>query len=260
MLRLTFGTTDVHVNTTSTLSRLLEATHRRHCTSTRSTKSRYLTRSVSVNLAPPERSPEFALRAAEREIAGEVAAAHGWLAVKAVVVERDGRALALTGDSAVGKSTIAAHLLARGWKLVTDDVAFVDAENGTVVGHHGLMRFRSGAIPHLPAAFRATLERSRWFVGEDGELQFYEVDPASVFGVDVWSAEAALDSVVMLDSRTSEHPVQSVSYESGLLVQLDDSVIPADVLSPVRAGVIGRDRSVRTTDHIEHWYDVHARA
>jgi hypothetical protein len=260
MLRLAFGATDVQVNTTSTLSRLLEATHRRHCVPARATKSRYAMRSVSVHLAPPERSPEFALRDAEREIASEVAAAHGWLAVKAVVVERGGRALALSGAPGSGKSTVAAHLVARGWKLVTDDVAFIDAETGTIVGHHGLMRFRSGAIPHLPAAFKVTLERSRWFVGEDGELEFYEVDPASVFGAEVWSAEAVLDSVVIIDARATAHAVQGVSYRDGLLVQLDGTVPPSSVLAAVRAGAIGRDRSVYITDRIERWYEAHVPA
>ena len=250
MLRLTFGATDVHINATSTLSRLLESTHRRHTPQARPpvTKSRYRARSVSVNLAPPDRSPELALRDAQREIAGEVAAVHGWLTLEAVVVERDGRALALIGEAGSGKSTVAAHLMARGWKLVTDDIAFIDESRGTIVGQHGLMRFRSGALPHLPDAFRATLERSRWFVGEDGEMQFYEVDPESVFGPNVWSSEAAFDAVLLLDDRASSHAVESKLHRA----------LP-EVFRSLRSGSIGRDRAVRITDRIEHWYDAHAR-
>ncbi len=45
-LRLVFGSTDVQVNTTSTLSRLLESTHRRHSTPDRSAKRRFAVRSV----------------------------------------------------------------------------------------------------------------------------------------------------------------------------------------------------------------------
>ena len=262
MLRLTFGTTDVHVNTTSTLSRLLEATHRRHGLSSARvpSKSRYRPRSVSVNLAPPDRSPEFALRDAQREIAGEVASAHGWHAVDAVVVERDGRALALVGSPGSGKSTIAAHLLARRWKLVTDDVAFIDEQHSAVIGHHGLMRFRSGALPHLPAAFRATLERSRWFVGEDGQLQFYEVDPEAVFGSGIWSHEAVLDAVVMLDDRENAHAVDGVHGSDAAFSKFDGTSILGELFAGLRTRVIGRDRAVRVTDRIENWYDAHARA
>jgi hypothetical protein len=252
MLRLTFGTTDVHVKTTSTLTRLLASTHRRHCApSARITdKSRFRSHSVSVHLAPPECSPELALRDAQREIAGEVAAVHGWLALEAVVVERDGRALALIGEPGAGKSIVAAHLLARRWKLVTDDSAFVDEARGTIVGHHGLMRFRSGAIPHLPAAFRATLERSKWFVGEDGELQFYEVDPETVFGPGIWSHEAVLDSAIFLADRPGSHAVEG----------LDGASSVHNAFRVLRTGSIGRDRAVRVADRVEHWYDAHARA
>jgi hypothetical protein len=261
MLKLTFGATEVHVNTTSTLTHLLAATHRRHCSPVRTTSSdRFRPRSVSVNLAPPDRSPEFALRDAQREIAGEVATAHGWHAVDAVVVERDGRALALIGDSGAGKSTIAAHLLARRWKLVTDDVAFIDEARCAVVGHHGLMRFRSDALPHLPAAFRATLERSRWFVDEDGQLQFYEVDPEAVFGAQVWSHEALLDAVVMLDERASSHAVSSTANGAAAFSTFDGTAILAELAGRLRTGVIARDRAVRLADRIEHWYDAHARA
>jgi len=222
-------------------------------------RDRFRPRSVSVNLAPPDRSPEYALRDAQREIAGEVATAHGWHAVDAVVVERDGRALALIGEPGAGKSTIAAHLLARRWKLVTDDVAFIDEARCAVVGHHGLMRFRSDALPHLPAAFRATLERSRWFVDEDGQLQFYEVDPEAVFGAGIWSHEALLDAVIMLDAGAGAHAVSPASGAAAFS-RFDGTATLAELAGRLRSGAIGRDRAVRLADHIEHWYDAHVRA
>jgi hypothetical protein len=254
-LRLVFGSTDVQVNTTSTLSRLLESTHRRHSTPDRSAKRRFAVRSVSVDLAPPNRSPEFALREAQREIANEVASAHGWLAIDAVVVERDGRALALTGASGAGKSTVAAHLLARGWKLVTDDVAFIDEGSGDVISHHGLMHFRSGAIPHLPGNFKATLEKSRWFVDDAGELNFYEVDPAAAFGADVWSHDANLAAIVCIDENANAETVTDVPPEGIQLIDLDGIATTSDAFRTLRTGTIGRDRAVLTTDRIERWYD-----
>ena len=247
MLRLSFGATDVHVKTTTTLSRLLEATHRRHCSPGRAgSSSRFKPRSVSVNLAPPDRSPEFALRDAQREIAGEIASAHGWHAVDAVVVERDGRALALIGAAGSGKSTIAAHLLARRWKLVTDDVAFIDEASGAVVGHHGLMRFGSGAISFLPAAFRATLERSRWFVGEDGELQFYEVDPETAFGAGSWSHDAMLDAVVLLDDCANARPVDGLHPADAAFSKLDGTAVLRELFATANGR--HRTRSFRARD------------
>jgi hypothetical protein len=216
-------------------------------------------RSLSIRIAPPERSPEFALRDAQREIAAEVAASTGWSAADAVVIERDGRALALTGTPGSGKSVLAAHFLARGWKLLTDDIAFLDPKRSVVVAHHGLMSFRSGAIPNLPSAFRTTLERSRWFVSEDGDLQFYEVDPEFAFR-SAWSQEAVLDSVIILHNSASAGRVETLDRESMSLCGFDGSPLGLDAFSDLRVGIIGRDRVNAMVDRIEHWYDAHANA
>ncbi|MCG8505412.1 MAG: HprK-related kinase A [Sphingomonadales bacterium] len=56
-----------------------------------------------------------------------------YLIVHAAVVERDGRALVIPGDSGQGKSTLCAALASRGWRLFSDEFAFFDLENGTVV-------------------------------------------------------------------------------------------------------------------------------
>jgi hypothetical protein len=256
MLQLTFGSVDVQVSTTSTLQRLLAATHVRHCSTDRDASSRL----VSVRISPPDRSPELALRDAQREIAGHVAAVGGWLAIDAVVVEREGRALALIGAAGSGKSTIAAHLLGRGWRLLADGVAFVDVAQSLILAHHGLMIFRSGAIPHLPSAFRSTLERSRWFVDESGELQFYEVDPATAFGAGVWSGEAILDALVFIDEHAGTKDVRTLAAETSTLRTIDGTEVSLSQFAGLRVGVIRKDRSVHTADCIEHWFDAHVGA
>jgi hypothetical protein len=260
-LRLAFGDTEVNVNTTTTLSRLLAATHRRHWhTATKTGGGKHSHRTIVVEIAPPDCSPELALRGAHREIAGEVAALHGWHAANAVVVERDGRALAIVGSAGSGKSTIAAHLVSRGWRLVSDDIAFIDDQRSTVVAHQGLMTFRSGAIPHLPASFRATLERSRWFVDERGELQFYEVDPANVFGAEAWAGTAVLDALLVIDGGAGGRGVETISAEHSALHGIDGSAIPLETFTNLRVGVIRKDRATRMADHIERWYDAHVGA
>lgn len=250
-LQLTFGDIDVYVSATSTLTRLLAATHRRHCTQEGESSSR----SVNVRIAPPDRSPEQALRAVQREIASHVAAVGRWSPLDAVVVERDGRALAIGGTPGCGKSTVAAHLLGRGWRLLADDVAFVDVQRGLVIGHHALMIFNSSAIPHLPSIFRTTLERSSWFTDENGELQFYEVDPANAFGPAIWSDEAALDALVFVDGGANPHGVRTLAPQSTALPLIDGTSIALGAFPNVRAGVVGKDRSILTADRIEQWLD-----
>ena len=259
MLRLTFGDTEVHVSTTTTLSRLLSATHRRYRDAPETGRfDRRSYRTIHVEIPPPYSAPELALREALSEIAVEIAAHHGWLAIRAVVVERDGRALVLVGAPGSGKSTLAAHLVSRGWHLLSDDVAFIDEQRSSIVAHQGLMAFRSGAMPHLPSSFRAALEESRWFVDEHGELSFYEVDPASVFGGDVWSVEAAFDAVIVIEDGTGARGVEPLSRDDLALFTIDGRPVTLSAAPGPSLGVVRKQPAGRMADHIERWCDVHA--
>lgn len=55
-----------------------------------------------------------------------------FLLLHASAVERDGRALLMTGHSGAGKSTLAALLGERGWRFLGDEFALVDLESGAV--------------------------------------------------------------------------------------------------------------------------------
>lgn len=54
----------------------------------------------------------------------------GFLLLHAATVERDGRALLMTGESGAGKSTLAALLGERGWRLMGDEFALLDLDDG----------------------------------------------------------------------------------------------------------------------------------
>jgi HprK-related kinase A len=54
------------------------------------------------------------------------------LLIHAASVERDGLALVMTGASGSGKSTLAAILGERGWRLMGDEFALLDLEDGTI--------------------------------------------------------------------------------------------------------------------------------
>jgi HprK-related kinase A len=55
-----------------------------------------------------------------------------FLLLHAATVERDGRALFMTGESGAGKSTLAALLGERGWRLMGDEFALVDLDDGSL--------------------------------------------------------------------------------------------------------------------------------
>jgi len=54
------------------------------------------------------------------------------LLIHASSVERDGRALVMTGASGSGKSTLAALLGERGWRLMGDEFALIDLEDSRI--------------------------------------------------------------------------------------------------------------------------------
>ena len=78
----------------------------------------------------------------------------GWrrhLLLHASSVEKDGRALVMTGESGSGKSTLAAQLGERGWRLMGDEFALLDLETGLVFPFPRLVSLKNGAIGVLAA-------------------------------------------------------------------------------------------------------------
>ncbi|MES2441375.1 MAG: HprK-related kinase A [Pseudomonadota bacterium] len=78
-----------------------------------------------------------------------------YLLLHASAVERDGRALLMTGASGAGKSTLAALLMARGWRLMGDEFALVDPATGLVHGFPRLVSLKNEAVPVVEAALPA---------------------------------------------------------------------------------------------------------
>lgn len=81
-----------------------------------------------------------------------------YLLLHASAVERDGRAVLMTGLSGAGKSTLAALLAARGWRLMGDEFALVDPASGLVHAFPRLVSLKNEAI----AVVRAALPEARF--------------------------------------------------------------------------------------------------
>lgn len=81
-----------------------------------------------------------------------------YLLLHASAVERDGRALVMTGESGAGKSTLAALLMARGWRLMGDEFALLDPATGMLHGFPRLISLKNEAI----GVMQAGLPDARW--------------------------------------------------------------------------------------------------
>lgn len=71
------------------------------------------------------------------------------LLLHASTVERDGRALLMTGHSGAGKSTLAAILGERGWRLMGDEFALLDLGSGRLHPFPRAISLKNGAIALL---------------------------------------------------------------------------------------------------------------
>lgn len=80
--------------------------------------------------------------------------AHGWLIIHAAVVEKDGCAAVLPAPSGSGKSTLCAALVTRGWRLLSDEMALVSLQDGSLT-----------PVPRPVSLKNASIELIRAFAG-----------------------------------------------------------------------------------------------
>ena len=92
-------------------------------------------------------------------LAGEMAmnlqmalGARRYLLLHASAVERDGRALLMTGISGAGKSTLATLLAAKGWRFMGDEFALLDPTTGLIHAFPRLISLKNEAIAAAEAA------------------------------------------------------------------------------------------------------------
>ncbi|HEU0044458.1 HprK-related kinase A [Sphingomonas sp.] len=89
------------------------------------------------------------------EMAMNLQVALGWrrhLLLHASVVERDGRAVVMTGESGAGKSTLAALLMGQGWRLLGDEFAMLAPDTGLLHPHPRLVSLKNESVAAVAAA------------------------------------------------------------------------------------------------------------
>ncbi len=116
---------------------------------------RYIRPSVAINgdFMLPDAAPlplAFALLAGE--MAMNVQMALGWrrhLLLHASAVEKDGKALIMTGESGSGKSTLSAMLGHMGWRFMGDEFVLLDLVTGEAMPFPRLISLKNEAIDEM---------------------------------------------------------------------------------------------------------------
>ncbi|MEH3047829.1 HprK-related kinase A [Sphingomonas adhaesiva] len=134
-----------------------------------------------------------ALLAAEMAMNLQVALGHRrHLLLHASAVERDGRAIVMTGESGAGKSTLATLLGARGWRFMGDEFVLLDPVTGSLRAFPRLVSLKNGAIrevaSHIPDARFGPLLRGT----PKGDIRHLVPDAAAVAAMDVPAVPALL--------------------------------------------------------------------
>lgn len=133
------------------------------------------------------------LLAAEMAMNLQVALGHRrHLLLHASAVERDGRALVMTGESGAGKSTLATMLGAHGWRFMGDEFVLLDLADGRVHAFPRLVSLKNAAIAEVarrvPGARFGPLLRDT----PKGDIRHLVPDPAALAVMDTPAVPALL--------------------------------------------------------------------
>ncbi|MEM1115074.1 MAG: hypothetical protein AAGJ11_01115 [Bacteroidota bacterium] len=144
----------------------------------------------------PSADPDYIGAVVTGELFSVVLRQRGQLVLHGSCVARDGVAVGFVGESGWGKSTLAASLVARGWRLLTDDLLVVDGiDRGAPVSipSHPSMRLSEQAIEAVDGAGR---ERGQ----AHALTSKRRVDMADAFS----DEPVALGAIFVLDPRLAD--------------------------------------------------------
>jgi HprK-related kinase A len=112
--------------------------------------------SIAGDYTLPDAAPlplAHGLLAAEMAMNLQLALGHRrHLLLHASAVERDGRALLMTGESGAGKSTLATLLAARGWRFMGDEFVLIAPATGTAHAFPRLISLKNESVAAVEAA------------------------------------------------------------------------------------------------------------
>ena len=187
--------------------------------------------------------------AAVASLLAELSHQRGISVWRAAVVEYDGHALGLVGDDWESAITLAAHLHARGWKMVSGDYALVDLDTMNAIPFRKALHVSSASVASFPLAYRGAIEGSPWYSSAHA-ISFYAIDPTMVNGQSAWGDRARIRSVLKVDGRIAERP----SLEAGENFSITETLMRSDLHGDVNSAMLIMGGFIETADFVERWF------
>ena len=167
-----------------------------------------------------------------------------FLLLHAAVLERRGRAILMPGPSGVGKSTLCAGLAARGWRLLSDEVAMIRPQDGLLQPYPRPISLKNESIEMI-ARMAPGAQFSRRFDGTTkGTVAFMAAPQEAIAGADV----PARPLVVVFPRYIAQAPVEIAPLEKAqAFMRLVDH--SSNYLTLLETGFESLARLVEGCDH-----------
>jgi hypothetical protein len=169
------------------------------------------------------------------------AALNGLALFHASAVVVDDEAYAFVGLSGSGKTSVAAQLVARGARMLTDDVLALEPVDGEIRAHAGPARIsiERSELDNLGEDGRERLGQRLETPTEDGKVQLEtrpEADPVSLGGVFLLSRSSASRIAIKRDPENRTQALLAAAF-LGYLMLPQRLALHLEVCSQIAAGV-----------------------
>ena len=194
--------------------------------------------------------PQVGGAAVSRAVA-DVADRSGFRTMRATVLERHGKALAMIGDDWESAITLATHMHGRGWRYVGCDHALFDPAAQQVHCVQKSLYIGASSVSQIPLRYRAAVEASPWYVTSRG-VWFYAVDPTTVGMKQTWTSLATLAAVIVVDGSMTD--VAALEAVNGRRMAEDRFTRLGIDWTSCSAADLRMGNCIDTCDLIEQWF------
>lgn len=172
-----------------------------------------------------------------------------YLLLHASAVERDGRALLLSGVSGAGKSTLAALLMTRGWRLMGDEFALVDPATGLVHAFPRLVSLKNQSVAVLQRAARQARFGPLLAGTPKGDIRHLVPDATAIAAMD----RPAVPALLLFPTFGPEQAVRAVGAAETFvrLTQASTNYVALGERGFATLGRLVQDVPVRAIDYAD---------